>query len=69
MNHQVPGIKKRCIQVTDLTLLGVSTEGQPLVVRYRHDRYIHIDFDSRVGRVKVCETEKNGGDGNGKRSF
>ncbi|KAI8329293.1 mediator complex subunit MED14-domain-containing protein [Chlamydoabsidia padenii] len=41
-----------------------SPDGRPLVVRYRHDRYIYIDFDSRVGRVKVCETEKNGGDGN-----
>ncbi|ORZ18119.1 mediator complex subunit MED14-domain-containing protein [Absidia repens] len=44
----------------------ISSGGQPLVVRYRHDRYIYIDFDSRVGRVKVRETGKHGGDGNAK---
>lgn len=52
-----------------LFLFFLHVDGKPLVVRYRHDRYIYIDFDSRVGRVKVCETGKNGGDGNGKVFF
>ncbi|KAI8083090.1 mediator complex subunit MED14-domain-containing protein [Halteromyces radiatus] len=48
--------------------LHLVSDGQPLVIRYRHDRYIHIDFDSRVGRVKVYEAGKNSGDGDVKLS-
>ncbi|KAI9308076.1 mediator complex subunit MED14-domain-containing protein [Cunninghamella echinulata] len=36
---------------------------QPLIIQYRHDLCINIDFDSRTGRIKICETSRSDSDG------
>ncbi|KAI8064780.1 mediator complex subunit MED14-domain-containing protein [Gongronella butleri] len=40
-----------------------SAHGRPLMVQFRPDRFVHLDVDSRTGRVKVSETGKHGSDG------
>lgn len=40
---------------------------QPLIIQYRHDLCINIDFDSRTGRIKVSETSRSDSDGDGKK--
>ncbi|CAO3633150.1 unnamed protein product [Cunninghamella blakesleeana] len=36
---------------------------QSLIIQYRHDLCINIDFDSRTGRIKVSETSRSDSDG------
>lgn len=43
-----------------------NDDESPVIVQYRHDKYINIEVDSRTGKVRAHETKRSTNEGNGK---
>lgn len=43
-----------------------NNDESPVIVQYRHDKYINIEVDSRTGKVRAHETKRSTNEGNGK---
>ncbi|ORX58215.1 MED14-domain-containing protein [Hesseltinella vesiculosa] len=65
--HQLLDTQTTFLEENGLRFIDKSdqqdTHSQPLTVQFRPDRYVHIDVDSRTGRVKTSETGRHRGDG------
>ncbi|KAI8372823.1 mediator complex subunit MED14-domain-containing protein [Radiomyces spectabilis] len=49
----------------DTTILN-GNKRSSLTIRYRHERYIRIDLDTRTGHIQVCAAEYGSGEGDAK---
>lgn len=59
--------QKEFLEDNGLYLLEKQKDNEnPLVIRYRHEKYISIDIDSRTGKVKAYETKNESKEENGK---
>ncbi|KAG0985182.1 hypothetical protein G6F29_004223 [Rhizopus arrhizus] len=45
-----------------------NDDESPVIVQYRHDKYINIEVDSRTGKVRAHETKRSTNEGNVKLS-
>ncbi|EIE85708.1 hypothetical protein RO3G_10418 [Rhizopus delemar RA 99-880] len=45
-----------------------NNDESPVIVQYRHDKYINIEVDSRTGKVRAHETKRSTNEGNVKLS-
>ena len=53
-------------QSDQLYINEMKMDISPVIVRYRHHRYININLDMRSGRIKVREAGYRLGEGDGK---
>ncbi|CEG65647.1 hypothetical protein RMATCC62417_02385 [Rhizopus microsporus] len=57
--------QKEFLEDNGLYLLEKQKDNEnPLVIRYRHEKYISIDIDSRTGKVKAYETKNESNEEN-----
>lgn len=61
-------LQKEFLQESGLCLIEGNKEGR-LIVRYRQDKYISIEVDSRTGRVRAYETKEDSKEGQGKLRY